>query len=209
MLQSLRVVVPPAVEPVSLALARQHARIDTDYDDLVLANCLATARDLAETYLSRALITQTLSYTVVDTPIAGARTPLAPQLQVFPLSLSWMALQRQPLELPRSPVQSIVSLTTIASDGTATLVPSTLYDVLAGTEPGCVRLRQATGPGSGITVQFVAGYGATSDQVPVSIRQAVLFLTSWLYENRGDGGGDWPMAVRHLLAPYRLVTFGG
>ena len=60
MLSTVQVVSPPAIEPVSLDLARQHCRIDSNADDSLIQVYITAARTMAEAYLSRALITQTL-----------------------------------------------------------------------------------------------------------------------------------------------------
>jgi hypothetical protein len=54
---TLAVKTPPKGEPVSIVLARQHCRIDNSSDDALLAMYLTTARQMAEQYLSRALLT--------------------------------------------------------------------------------------------------------------------------------------------------------
>ena len=210
MQQFLRVATAPASEPVSVALARQHCRIDEALDDGLLALNILTARTMAEEYLSRALITQSLLWSMSETAPTGALAPgWAPQLQVLPLAFTWLSMQRQPVDLPRSPVRSIDAVQVLAADGTATPVAAGGYDALLGSEPARLRLRQATPPGGGLAVAFTAGYGDNGDAVPAPIRQAILFLTAWLFENRGDVGGEWPAVAYRLLAPYRLMSFGG
>ena len=193
MQQFLRVATAPASEPVSVALARQHCRIDTDADDALLAMYISTARTMAEEYLSRALITQSLLWSMSETAPSGALAPgWAPQLQVLPLAFTWLSMQRSPIELPRSPVRSIDAVQQIAADGTMAPIAATDYDGLLGSEPGRFRLRRAVPPGGGLSVTFTAGYGDTPETVPVPIRHAILFLTAWLFENRGDVDEGWP-----------------
>ena len=209
MYQTLQVTAPPAVEPVSVAEARRHCRIDSSDDDQSLQGFITVARVLAEEYLGRVLITQSLLWSVADAPMFGAPFPGLPApLQVLPLSFSWLTLARRPLELPRSPVQSVDQVLRVAVDGTVSASQAGDYDGLLGSDPARLRLLQLGQGGAGLIIGFSAGYGATPDKVPMPIRQAILMLTAWLYENRGDAGGDWPVVVDRLLAPYRIMYFG-
>lgn len=58
-------------------------------------------------------------------------------------------------------------------------------------------------------VDFVAGYGATADDVPAPLRRACLAYVAYLFENRGDvvpdGQVPLPLEVSALCAPYRLI----
>ena len=65
---------------------------------------------------------------------------------------------------------------------------------------------------AGVTITFVAGYGATSASVPESIRQAILLLVGHWYENREAtvGVGNMqvlPMGVKALLSDYRVMRW--
>ena len=84
---TLQVTAQPAVEPATVELVRQHCRIDSTADDDLLASYLTAARIMAEGYLSRAMITQTLLWTVRPSSM------LRPE----------QSRLRQPLLLPRAP----------------------------------------------------------------------------------------------------------
>jgi hypothetical protein len=211
MYKTLLSVKSPAIEPVTVALARRHCRIDNTDDDDLLAIYITTARLLAENYLARALITQTLAYVVSQSPPTGGWpvTLMAPI--ILPLWLPFELLYQRPLELPRSPVQSITSVTCTNADGTVTsLVLGTGYSVDTAISPA----RVLFGPGyqplpeQDVTVTFVAGYGDGSAAVPQSILTAILFTTAWLYEHRGDEPDEMPNIAYSLMTPYRLVQFG-
>jgi hypothetical protein len=209
MASNLTVTVPPISEPVTLDQVRRHCRIDHTSDDDLLTGYAITARTMAERYLSRCLLTQTLHYTELPEP------KLRPGRHFF----------HNPLELPRAPVQSIVSLTITDERGNvSTVPPATLpyvpppftgYIGSLGVLPPRLRVGLDTVLADGrsvrnaqldtIEVIFVAGYGDDPSTVPSNILQAVLMLSAWLYESRGDVAADLPAAVQWLLDPDRLM----
>ena len=218
MLSTLRVATPPATEPVDSTTARAHLRLDSD-DGGLLALQIAAARSWVETFLGRVLITQTLRWTIAQGPATSApgmglvpltapSTLLAPgTLLVPPLGFAWPP--RQPLEFPRSPVQSITSVVLGGLGEDDTTLTTSDYDADLSTDPARMQLKKGGRPFplERLTITFVAGYGAAAD-VPAPIRQAILLLLGFLWENRGDAGGEMPPAAQHLLWPYRIAGFG-
>ena len=205
-----RVIVPPATEPVTLALARQHCRIDSDHDDALLAMYLTGARLEAEAYLNRALFTQRLRYSVTWAP-APATVPLVPPIV---LPLAWPPLIRRPLELPRAaPGQSVDQVMWGPLDD-LTLADPADYQVNLDAEPAYIailpQMVSRLNPQQSVVVEYTAGYDdADPDMVPMPIRNALLVGAAHYYENRGDVPAEMPKAFYRLLDPYRLWTFAG
>ena len=54
----LKLATHPEVEPVTLAEAKAHLRLDTDADDAYVSALISAARERVELFLRRALITQ-------------------------------------------------------------------------------------------------------------------------------------------------------
>jgi uncharacterized phiE125 gp8 family phage protein len=150
--RSLTVETAPAVEPVTLAEAKQHLRVDIDDDDTYIEALIVAARQYAEEYLDRALISQ----------------QLAVRMDTFPYEF----------ELPRPPMATSGTLTTTAvtyalDPGSAsTAVPTTTtlstssYRVDRDDTPGRIRtVYNGTWPShlsdpNSVTVTWWAGYGA-------------------------------------------------
>ena len=128
MLTTLKVLTPPAAEPISLDLLIRHLRVDQGFDDPLLNVYLASARAMAELYLGRALITQTLQWTVADEhhnherDIGWGSPPARP----YPRG------RRRSIELPLAPVQSIVSFTILDHLGNTTATQQTTGAVPPG-----------------------------------------------------------------------------
>lgn len=180
----------PAVEPVSLAEAKLHLRVDHDDEDILILSLVSAARLHLEHVLGRAFITQGWLYLADDWPPGFA------------------------VELPLAPVQSIVAVKVYDADDVATtLAPSTyLLDGLS-VPPRLVRRASTTWPrpgriANGVEVSFICGHGSAATEVPPPLRQAVLLLVAHWYEHRqpveiGDQAEVMPAMVQDLIAPYR------
>ncbi len=186
-MSSFILVSPPAVEPVSLAEAKAHARIDTDVDDALVGELISSARQWAEGFTGRAFITQSWKLAVGSPPETRA------------------------LALPRAPLQSVVSVECYDDDDQASVWNAANYFVDTLHEPGRLVLRiGATWPAmartaNGIIVTYTCGYGDGAECVPEPIRVAIKELVTERFENRGDGrNGNACLAAEALLAPYRV-----
>lgn len=184
----LRVVTAPASEPVTLAEAKVHLRIDTSDEDTLVNGYIAAARQMCELESRRAFVTQT-----------------------WELSLeAWPEADR--LVLPRPPLQSVSSITYVDSNGATQTFSSGDYLVDVASEPGRVILGYGKSwpsatlqPGPSIAVRFVVGYGVAGT-VPQMYKQAILLMVGHYFENRenviiapGLTPTVLPDAVRSLL----------
>lgn len=182
---------PPAMEPVTLAAAKLHCRIDGSDEDTLVAWLITAARALVEEQSGRALVTQSFELRIDH----------------------WPAL----LFLPRPPAVAVESITYTDDAGhTATLAPAA-YALRTGVQPAYLRFDSSLRPAAtladdaAICVRYTAGYGS-ADDVPAPLRQAILLLVGHLYTNREAVGASnqaaLPFAVDALLAPYRVYWFG-
>ncbi len=196
--RSLTRTTAPAVEPVTLAEAKAHCRVDTSTDDAYIGTLITAAREWVEEYTDRALVHQ--QYVM--------------RLDSFPYEF----------ELPRPPMASAGTTTAVAvtytlgDDSTATL-SATQYRVDRNSTPGVVRqLRANTWPANlddqnAVTVTWWAGYGATGTSVPAAIRHAILMLVAHWYESRqaavatGAVPQDVPYGVKSMLDSQRWGSY--
>ncbi len=183
-------VTPPAVEPVSLADAKHHLRIEHGDDDELIGDLIAAARLHIEAETRRALITQTWRR-FLDRRPDGGRLVLRP-----------------------SPVQSIASVAVYDADDTMQIVDPGAYLVDTASVPARFVFKTgmplgATRELNGIEIEFVAGYGDTADDVPMPLRQAILRLINHWYEHReavslSGTGGYVPVGLEALIAGFRV-----
>lgn len=158
----------PAVEPVTLAEAKRHCRVDTDDSDEYLAAAIAVAREYCE---------ERLDTTFVDT-VWEAR------YDTFPI---WQIV------LPRPPMQpSDVTIqyrdeggvtNTITSSGGAFQVdhrttPGRVYPLYNGVWPA------VRGDENSVMVRWTAGYGPSASAVPTVARHAMLLLVAHWFATR-------------------------
>lgn len=214
MYTSLRVASPPASEPVSLEEAKRHLRVDHDSDDELITGFIVAARWLIEAWTARVLVTQTLLWTMSQDPPSGALPLLPMPLLILPVILTAPQVMNKPLELPRSPVQSITSVTQTDTDGTLHTLDAGDYIADLALDPARLRLNWLTIPRylQHIQVTFVAGFGGALGPIPPPLLAAIKLMIAFLYENRGDvseAAARPPMAVDYLIAPYKVTYFGG
>lgn len=167
----LRLVVPPAEEPITLDDAKAQVRVTHDAEDALLTSYIAAARQRCEDYQRRAWLAQTWELTLDSFPCACAFSP------------------RAGIRLPRPPLQSVESVQYVASDGTLTTLDSAAYEVDTSAEPGWIypaygTTWPATRCVSGaVRVRYVAGY-ADSAALPETWKMAVRFEVGHYYANR-------------------------
>ena len=182
----------PAVEPLTVAEAKLHLRVDISDDDTYIGTLITAAREWVENYLDRTLITTQLILRAAEFPT-------------------------EELELPRPPMvasgtaTAVVITYTLADTTTATL-STALYRVDRTTTPGNVApIINGTWPSdviedaNAVAVTYWAGYGPTSASVPATIRHACLMLIGHWYERRsavltGTISKAIEFAVESLLA---------
>jgi uncharacterized phiE125 gp8 family phage protein len=119
--------------------------------------------------------------------------------------------------LPIGPLRSVESVTLIDADGSEEAADPDAWSVLRDSQrPRLVgRFGRSLPriPRSGrAEIRFVAGFGASWDEVPADLRQATFLLAAHFYENRSVTGavaGSMPFGVIMLLEAYRTARIGG
>lgn len=204
----LQVTAIPAEEPVSRAEAIEHLREDTDQAQGTLIDALITAaRQWAEEYLRRALVTTEYTLTLDNFGLAWEQDPI---------SFSTGCAQST-LYLPVADVQTVDAIRYIDTAGAQQTLATSNYRVdvsslIARVTPAYgytwPDLRPIT---NAVEVDFTAGYGGAED-VPEPIKAAIKFLVAHWYDNRhpvvvGSIAQSIPITVTRLLGPYRVRTF--
>ena len=182
----------PGTEPVTLAQARLHLRIDADMtdDDAMITALIIAARQYCEQFQNRAYIEQVVTL----------------KTDRFPLRF----------RIPRSPLISVTSINYIDTAGDDQLLSTDVYAVDVTSEPGKVTLKHnQTWPATqrihhAVTVVYKAGYGNAAADVPQTVKQAMFLLLAHWYEHRYAACDvqmhEVPLAVKSLLMIDRCFT---
>jgi len=205
MSMKLKLVTPPASEPITLTSVKDHLRLDLSYlnDDRVLSSLITAARAYVEEYLGRALVTQTWDLWLDGWPYDNRPA-------------------KSHIDIPLPPLQSVTSLTYWDVDSTEyTLTEGTEFTVDTESLIGRIVLdydeswpTEQLHPNNPIKIRFVAGYLDTSslpvsvDGVPAPIKHAMRLLIGHWHASRMAVGVDQmhdiPFGVKAILGPYRV-----
>ena len=216
----LNLVTAPATEPVTLAEVKAHLKIDGTDEDTLLTTLITVARQAVEDYTGRALITQTWQVFYDRFPDVYYDNCRISESGDRPYNYYQDYGKARQIDIKKPPLLSITHIKTYANDDTATIFSASSYQVstYSGVAPtyGRVTLKDGvsfpyfTRNSDGIEIQFVAGYGAASD-VPDQLKQAILTLIAFIYENRGDCGTcdagivSMPNIVLLMLQPFKMM----
>lgn len=192
---ALTLVTAPVREPLTLDEAKPFLRVSTDEENAIVNRLSVAAREYAETFTRRALLTQVWDW----------------KLDGFPCGV---------LELPIANVTAIGSITYIDQNGDSQTWSSALYqtDLPVGPKAPFGRIVPAYGQSwpstrdqmNAVTVRFTAGYGSDPDAVPSSLITAMQTLVTHWFTNRepvavgvGIGAVAVPLSIDGMLWPYR------
>lgn len=176
-------VTAPATQPVTLAEAKLHCRVDHTDDDALIEGLIAAATGHLDGWtgiLGRAIITQTWRQ---DFPGFGCK-----------------------LRLPLAPAASISAVTYHDGDNAEQTLDDAVYGLFIDAAGPYVALRpDQTWPGAynrpdAVSVEYVAG----ADDVLPAIKAAILLLIGHWYVNRDDDVPE-PPAIARLLRPLSRV----
>ncbi len=178
--------VPPAGEPVTLAEAKAHLRVDTDDEDALIEGLITVAREHLERETGLALMTQ------------GFR----------------LALDRWPddgvIRIERGPVSAIETVTVYDEAGEPSLVSLDDHLLEGNSRPARLWLPETPAPGraiNGIEIDFIAGFGDTGADVPGTLKRAMLSHVALMFSVRAavsleDQPAAMPAGYERLIAPY-------
>ena len=185
----------PVNKPITTAEAKTHLRVTSSDDDTYIGTLIDAALEYVENVTRRKLITQTWDVFYDDWP------------------------DEDYLELPYGQLQSVGYVKYIDSDGAETTWSTDYYSVDTDSDPGRIVLGYGESwPTATLTtknpivVRFVCGYGDNGSDVPASIKHAMKFIISDMYEVRetriiGQSVSKYGDAITNCLNSYRLWGF--
>ncbi|AEE98031.1 head-tail connector protein [Mahella australiensis] len=190
----IKLVSEPSEEPVTLEEAKKHLRVDISDDDSLITSLIMAAREHAEAITRRALITQTWELS----------------LDIWPYGSE--------IIIPLPPLQKVDSIKYTDSAGVEHMLDLNICIIDTKEEPGRIVLKneyswpsETLQAADAVHIRFTAGYG-NAGNVPQTIKQAILLMIGWWYEQRetaiiGSVAREVPMAAEALLWPYRVLRW--
>lgn len=173
----------PAAEPLTRAEAKAYLKVDSDDENDLVDSLIVAARQMAEAYTARQLITATYTQVYDDFPDLYG-----------------------PICLARSPLGAVSSIAYTDTNGDAQTLATSVYETQTsdvGAEivlkPSQVWPSVQSDKRGAVTVTYTAGYGSASTDVPESARTGMLLLIGDLYNNRGDEDINSHRTARALL----------
>lgn len=211
----LHLVTGPTVEPITLAVAKSHLRLEGGDDDVYVTTLISVVREAVERWTRRAMYEQTWRMTLPCFPYGASGTDL-------PVTLTTFAGGAIDVHVP--PLRSVTSIAYVDENGASQTLAGSAYRVTIADvgiiTPAFGTYWPSTQAVEGaVLVTFVAGYVATAagagdpgSLIPASIKHAMLLWLGQLYEQReavitGTIAAELPMGVADLLAPHRSVRF--
>lgn len=168
----------PVTEPVTLAEFKMHRRLTTAAEDAILGIYLRVARGRVEFLSRRSIITQTRLATLDCWPASRDHPKLHGKFA------------GRLIEMPRSPLVAVDSITYVDSDGATQTFAASNYTVDTKSAPGRIVLNDTASwpaladvPGP-ISITYQSGYGGTRSTVPEGLRLAVMHLASHYHKYR-------------------------
>ena len=213
----LTLVTGPTTFPVTLEEAKAQLFMDADdvVDEAVLWGLIRAATECCERVTRRALISQTWDMFLDYWPQRGLNGS----------DYWWDGTQEgaigslfnpvRAILIPKPPLQSITHIKTYDNADTPTTYSATKYFTDTASKPGRLVIREANETPWGerdansIEIRFVAGYGDDRGTVPQALREGILRLTAWAYENRGACSDSDAMAsgASAIWSGYKLMRF--
>jgi len=190
----LELIDPPMVEPISLSEAKEQLRVDFDDDDSIIARLISTAVAFtdAKGALGKAMITQKWR--------------------------QYVGQQTGAVRLLINPVQTVTRIRFFDPDGNEQNDNVQNYNVFATNgftiiqpKPGFDWPETENRPDA-IGIEYEAGFGDEAEDVPQTVRHALMMLIGHWYERRentGDGKAQTvPFGFEELIGIERSCWYG-
>ncbi|MBL4621016.1 MAG: phage head-tail connector protein [Immundisolibacteraceae bacterium] len=178
-----KVIIKAASEPVTIEEVKIHLRIDDVAEDAYLTRLIKSGTEHIEGYLQRSIITKT-----VEAYFSGFQ---------------------HCMELPLPNLQVVNSVKYYDCDGNLQTLdpsdyivndletPSYIYKDSSVCWPSTKQVHNA------VIINYVCGYGDATD-VPQRVKQAILLVIGYLFNNREDHAGKVPTQAENLIDRDRI-----
>lgn len=203
----------PLALAVKLSFVKEYLRIDTTNEDSFLKTLIKAATTSVEEHLERSLLTTSWKYTLDNfTKRFDSRRESYNTEGVVESTRNEVYNEVNFIYLPMGKVQSITNLITYNDGNVATTFLSSRYYLDSVNDKSRLVLNdQETWPtdlrlNSAIEINYVSGFGDSSNDVPEDIKLAITMIISNMYENRCEPKISG--AVKSMLSKYKIYSLG-
>jgi uncharacterized phiE125 gp8 family phage protein len=180
---------PPGAEPLTLAQAKAHLKIDYSDEDALITSLIVTAREHLERATGLALIRRAMRLYLDRWPLTG------------------------PIEIAHGPVTAVDAVRIFDAEGAEGLADLTGHVLDGRARPARLWLKrrpETRGAMNGVEVDFTAGFGETGADVPDTLKRAMLTHVALMHGFRALISAEMqpagvPDGYDRLIAPYRMA----
>ena len=222
---AVKLVTPPSVEPVSLAEAKAHLRVDVADDDLLIANLITAARMQAENLCRRVFVTQQFALYLYAFPVYNNSNVFSGYTSFDQSPSAWqeahtysVRFRGGSIHLPFPSLQSVESVIYTDINGFKNTLGADQYIVDNISEPGCITPAPNTywpatqNRVNAVEINFTSGYGNAA-AVPAGVKAWILLRVGAMYENREEIAVGSRLVVADLtfvngmLDAYKIASY--
>lgn len=187
---ALKIITPPAAEPITLDEAKQHLRIIGSDDDIILLSMIRQAREFCEDFQNKKYITQTLEMVLDSFPNCNC--------------ISFDGC---------SPVQSVESIKYYDTSEQEYIFDSSNYIVDTDSFVNRIVLGYcklwptiALQTVNAVRIRFTAGFGDKAESIPETVKWAMILHMRLLYDDyKPDERTKIEEARNSLLSMNRVI----
>lgn len=163
-------------KPLSLEEVKNFLRVDTSIDDELITRLIDVAADICETRTEKALLLILYRYSIFGTV-------------------------DEVIDLPRHPINSVISVKRVDEKGKKTTIDSTTYAVdKYGRKLTFEKIPKVS---HRLDIEFYAGF-RTSDSIPSILKQGMLMHIARMYDDR-NGYSTIPKATLEIYKKFKQI----
>ena len=190
--QSHKIITAPSVEPITLAEAKLHLKMDgISADDDLITALIETARQSAEEYCNIKFINTVIEDVFDRFPKGGFQKNDCFFLMIGNVSSVEFVKYYDENSVQQTWDSSLYLVDNYRKQARICLMPNVTFPTYDSDRY------------NGVSVRYTAGFGTTAADVPGAIKQAMLLIIGSLYNAREDSVKRLPSMSEYLLQPYK------
>tara|TARA_R100000664_G_scaffold16331_2_gene25105 strand:- start:3942 stop:4598 length:657 start_codon:yes stop_codon:yes gene_type:complete len=208
---------PSATDIIPVSTAKNFLRVTHSGDDTLIGNLITAAVEVAQNYTNSRFLETEYNLTMetwTDVYVSNTYAQILTD-GVETITGGYVGLDGlSQIVLPYAPLASVTHIKYYDSDNSQQTWHTSNYSTNTFiNQKGFVEINNTVNTPSiynradAIEIRFKAGYGTDGDDVPESIKTAIMLILGFMYEKREDSVSRLPKASEYILDPYRFKTY--